>query len=365
MKTWLRYTINSEPLRSPRRFFLLATRHSPLATRGQFGCGPGPRWWMVTLAAVLLPCALAARMAAAEGSFDRTLKVTGAVELEVATGSGHIDVRAGDSATVRVHGIIKASHSWDFDERSGEEKVRRLEANPPIEQSDNFIRVGRIEDSELRRNVSISYELVVPRETRLRSETGSGSVTVDGVKGPVKASSGSGNLRFSNVGDELRGNTGSGDVRLQSIQGDVHLVTGSGSIEATGVSGGFVATTGSGSIRLEQTAAGRVEIETGSGEVEARGVRGPLRARTGSGHISAEGQPSGEWTLHAGSGPITVHVPGEAGFDLYAQTSSGHITVDPPLTVQGTIRRGELRGKVRGGGARVDLSTGSGNIRVE
>ncbi|HMD98816.1 MAG TPA: DUF4097 family beta strand repeat-containing protein [Terriglobia bacterium] len=324
------------------------------------------RYGIAILAMAMLPFAVAARMQAAEGSFDRSLKVTGPVEIEVTTGSGHIEVRTGDSSTVRVHGTIKASHDWDS--ASAEERVRRLEKDPPIEQSGqsgDFIRIGRIEDDHLRHNISISYELVVPRETRLRSETGSGSVSVDGVKGPVKATSGSGSLHLTNLGDELHAKTGSGDVRVESVKGDVHLETGSGSIEATGVAGNFTATTGSGRVKLEEVAAGRVEVETGSGGIEVRGVHGSLRAHTGSGGITAEGEATGEWTLHAGSGPIDVRVPSGSGFDLYAQTSSGHVTVDQPLTVQGTIRRGELRGKVGGGGVAMDLRTGSGNIHVE
>ena len=323
------------------------------------------RYRIAMLAAALLPLAVAARMTAAEGSFDRTLKVTGPVEIEVTTGSGHIDVRTGDSSTVRVHGTIKASHDWNWDSSSAEERVRQLEKDPPIEQSGDFIRIGRIEDSQLRHNVSISYDLVVPRESRLRSETGSGSVSIDGVKGPVKATSGSGSLRLTDLGDELHGKTGSGDVRVESVKGDVHLETGSGSIEATGVAGNFTATTGSGRVRLEEVGEGRVEVETGSGGIDLRGVRGSLRAQTGSGGISAEGEAKGEWTLHAGSGPIDVRVPSGSGFDLYAQTSSGHVTVDAPLTIQGTVRRGEVHGKVGGGGVAMDLRTGSGNIHVE
>jgi len=321
------------------------------------------RYGIAILAMAILPFAVAARMPAVEGSFDRSLKVTGPVEIEVTTGSGHIDVRTGDSSTVHVHGTIKASHDWDS--ASAEERVRRLEKDPPIEQSGDFIRIGRIEDDQLRHNISISYELVVPRETRLRSETGSGSVSVDGVMGPVKATSGSGSLHLTNLGDELHGKTGSGDVRVESVKGDVHLETGSGSIEATGVAGNFMANTGSGRVKLEEVAAGRVEVGTGSGGIEVRGVHGSLRAHTGSGGITAEGEATGEWTLHAGSGPINVRVPSGSNLDLYAQTSSGHITVDQPLTVQGTIRRGELRGKVGGGGVAMDLRTGSGNIHVE
>jgi hypothetical protein len=317
------------------------------------------------VAALAASLSTAMRGEAAEGSFDRTLKVTGPVELEVNTGSGNIDVRTGETSGVRIHGRIKAHDHWR-DEGSAEEKVRRLESNPPIEQNGNLIRIGRVEDPELRRNVSISYELEVPPDTRLpRCETGSGGISVNGIHGPVEARTGSGSLRLSSIRDEVRASSGSGDVRLDDIKGSVNAHTGSGYIRALGVGGRFVGHTGSGNIELEQTLPGHVEVETGSGSIELKGVHGPLRAQAGSGQITATGEPGGDWQVHTGSGGVDVHLPSQAAFDLYAHSSSGRITVDHPITIQGTIGRSEMRGKVRGGGFLVDLRTGSGNIRVE
>src|SRR5215469_5670526 len=146
-------------------------------------------------AVLAMVLSIASRARAAQGSFDRNLKVTGAVELEVHTGSGNISVRPGSASNISVHGDIKASNSWT-DKGSAEEKVRRLESNPPIEQNGNAIRIGHIEDPDLRRNVSISYEIVVPVQTQLRCDTGSGEITIEGIHGPVKGSTGSGHLRL-------------------------------------------------------------------------------------------------------------------------------------------------------------------------
>ncbi len=323
------------------------------------------RWPIAALAVALLTHVIGGFGYGAEGSFERTLKVTGPVELDVSTGSGHINVRTGDSTSVRVRGTIKASSNWRLNEDEAERKVRYLESNPPIEQHGDIIRIGHIEERELSRNVSISYELEVPVETRLRSHTGSGSQSIVGIRGPVNASTGSGNLKIERIGDELRAETGSGDLQLDSIKGSVHARTGSGSIHANGVSGGFVLSTGSGNVILEQTSAGDGKVDTGSGRVGLRGVRGALHVRAGSGGITAEGEPAGEWSLHTGSGGVTVRVGPHSSFELDAHTSSGHISTDFPITVQGTIGRGELRGRVGQGGNRLELRTGSGNIRIE
>lgn len=302
---------------------------------------------------------------AAEGSFDRTLKVTGPVELEVTTGSGSITVHTGGSDTVRVIGTIRAHTDSGIDRKEAEEKVRYLETRPPIEQNGNALRIGRIEDEELRRNVSISYELTVPAETRMHSATGSGSQTIDGIRGPLDASTGSGRLKLSHIGAEVRASTGSGSIELDTIQGSVRASTGSGHIRGAGVAGAFIGHTGSGGVDVEQTAPGNTEVETGSGTITLRGVRGSLRVRTGSGGITAEGTPAGEWLLHTGSGGVRVRLPRDAAFDLRAHTSSGHIHTGHPITVEGTLSRREVRGKVRGGGYLVDVSTSSGNVEIE
>src|SRR5271157_820800 len=95
---------------------------------------------IVTLTAMSLCLAAPAR--AVEGRFARTVQVSGAVDLEVQTGSGTIDVRTGDSSTVRITGTIRATSGWS-DGAGAENKVRYLETNPPIEQHGNVIKIGR------------------------------------------------------------------------------------------------------------------------------------------------------------------------------------------------------------------------------
>jgi hypothetical protein len=301
----------------------------------------------------------------AEGQFDKTLKVTGAVNLTVDTGSGTISVRPGDGSSVHVIGRIRVREGWGTSEAAAKDKVHKLETNPPIVQEGNTIHIGEIHDEELRRNVSISYEVVTPAETQLHSSTGSGSQMVEGVRGPVETTTGSGSINVSKIGNELRASTGSGTITLEDIKGSVHATTGSGGIRANGIAGGLSAHTGSGTVEYEQTAPGDVDIETGSGGIEMRGVHGSVHARAGSGHIMVDGAPTGDWRLHTGSGGVTLRLPADAGFELDASTGSGSVTTTHELTVSGTLNRHELRGKAHGGGPVIYASTSSGSIRVE
>ncbi len=299
---------------------------------------------------------------ATEGSFERTLNVSGLVDLDVSTGSGNIDVRPGGSSTVRVRALIRARDGFGA---SAAEKVRYIETHPPIEQTGNVIRIGRIDNREYTRNVSIDYELDVPADTRLKAKSGSGNVTAGGLNGTIEMNSGSGNVKASNVGGEIRAQTGSGNVEIDSVRGSIQAGTGSGNIRAQGVGGGLRVHTGSGDLRVEQTAPGDVDLDTGSGNIDAAGVHGSLRARTGSGRIDVAGDPSGDWSVQAGSGNVTIHLKSDAAFDLYAHTSSGRVRLDHPVTVTGTVSNKELRGKVRGGGPLIEAKTGSGDVRIQ
>lgn len=315
--------------------------------------------------ALLAAFAATAARADATGQFDKTLTVTGPVDLDVTTGSGNITVRTGDGGKVEIHAKIRAHEGRMSSEKDAESRVQYLEQHPPIVQEGNTIRVGHVDDRDLMRNISISYEIVTPVQTRLHSTTGSGDQTVEGVAGPLDSTTGSGDIRASSIGAGATVRTGSGDVTLDQVQGEIHVGTGSGTIHANGIAGGMNASTGSGDVILTQTGSGDVEVSTGSGSVEVNGVKGGLRVGTGSGNIAARGTPTGDWRMHTGSGDLTVRVPQQSSFELYAHTSSGNIDSNFPITVQGKISPHDLHGKVGSGGNVMDLQTSSGTIHIE
>ncbi len=255
-------------------------------------------------------------------SFDRTLTVTGPVELEAATHAGAITVRAGGAGSVRIHGVVRARAG------SSQADLAGIEKNPPIRQTGNTIYIDPIQDESLKRRVSISYEITVPAEARVRMRSGSGVLSAEGVRGPVDASTGSGAVTVSSIGDQVRAHTGSGKIELSGIKGAVDAHTGSGSIAGAALAGEVVARTGSGGVEIEQTSASGVKAHTGSGSVKVR-------------------------------------LPAQAGFDLRAHTGSGKVSVEHPITVRGAIGGREVSGKVRGGGPLVEVSTGSGSVHIE
>lgn len=315
----------------------------------------------LTLAIGVLPLS-----AAATGHFERTMQVSGTVDLEVYSGSGNINVHTGGNGTVAVTARIHGSNSsWLFGGGDVEDRIRRIEQHPPIEQNGNFIRIGKFEDRELQRNISIDYDVTVPAQTKLNSQTGSGDQTISGVQLAATAKTGSGNITAENLGADAHISSGSGDLKIHSVKGTLRADTGSGNIRAEGVGGEIVATTGSGDVEMHQVAAGDVRVETGSGNVRLYNVKGGLRAETGSGDIHAEGEATHDWRLGAGSGNITLRLPSSASFNLDARTSSGTLRVNHPVTMQGAMSHTHIQGKVGTGGVLLDMHTGSGDIEIE
>ncbi len=317
---------------------------------------------VLTLAVIAPRTAQAQR---ADGTFQRTVTVSGSTDVDVVSGAGSIEVRQGSAGRVEISGRIQANDSWSWrrPKVSADERVRRLEANPPVEQKGSTVRIGYIAEEDLRDSVSISYVITIPPGATLRANTGSGSQEID-IDGAVEAHSGSGSLKVRRAG-ELRASTGSGSVTAGTIASACHVTTGSGSIHLTSVGGAVTAKTGSGGIEVTQSGSGNVTVSSSSGTVRVRGVRGGVDASTSSGGLHIEGEMAADWRLSASSGSVTVDLPRSQRFELDANSTSGHIDVDFPITVSGRIDRRSVRGAVGGGGPMLRVRTSSGGISIQ
>jgi DUF4097 and DUF4098 domain-containing protein YvlB len=300
---------------------------------------------IVTISLLVLFTSAIALANTPQGTFDKSFQVSGPVDLEVLTRSGDITVRSGPAGTVSIHGKIFVGDRWFSGNRHGD--VEAIQNNPPIRQEGNSIRIDYINE----RDISVDYEITVPEDTAVRTHSGSGDQTIEGIRGNADLESGSGDMRLARLTGEVRLQTGSGDVRAHEISGPVRGGAGSGDIE------------------LEETGKGDIDLHTGSGNITARGIQGAFRGDTGSGDVTAEGTQTGSWEIRTGSGNVHVHLPQDAAFDANISTSSGSVDVGPAITmtVQGRVndRHKQIVGKVHGGGPLLELRTGSGDIHVE
>jgi hypothetical protein len=262
---------------------------------------------------------------AADGTFDRTLKVNGPVLLGIDTGSGNIHIVTGPDNMVHIIGHVHSGNSW-LGGGSGEQKVQSIVNHPPINQAGNIISVGHNFNVN---NISIDYEIMTPRGTDLRADSGSGNIQADNIGGPVELKTGSGNITGSGLSDH---------VSLES---------------------------GDGNITASVSSALDVKAQTGSGDIKLQGVQSGLWAETGSGNLTVAGRPLANWKLQSGSGDVNLNI-GSAPILLNASTGSGDISyTGGNLRQQNTASKQHLMGDANGGGPLVRITTGSGNVKVD
>ena len=265
---------------------------------------------------------------AAQGTFERTLSVGASPTVTVTTGSGNVHLRPGSDNQVHIVGHVHAGSMGWLSGSSPDSRIQQIVDNPPIVQNGNDITIGEHHNSDLFRNISIDYDITLPKSSNLSANSGSGDVDIQ------------------DVGSSLKAHSGSGNVRARGIPGPATLGTGSGDIE------------------FQQTAPGDVKAETGSGNITLHGISGALKSSTGSGNIEVSGRPTSDWKLSTGSGNIQMAVGSGARFNLDADTGSGNISVQQPITMQGSLNKHHINGAVNGGGPTIRAQTGSGDIQI-
>lgn len=186
------------------------------------------------------------------------------------------------------------------------------------------------------------------RPASLEVTTRSGEVEVDVVSDRVRAQSISGDL---SLGGDVRT-----EVEAQTVSGDIGVSARAGSLRAQSVSGTVTA----------PTVSGRAEVQTVSGDIRVEGqrLRGDFETVSGDVTIAGSLERGGTTTVSSHSGQIEMRLPRGAGAEVEFTTFSG----DMDLSVAGarvtrTSRR-EREVLLGRGGARVELRTFSGNVKL-
>jgi DUF4097 and DUF4098 domain-containing protein YvlB len=296
----------------------------------------------VALSALLSGCTIEVVADNIEGSFTKSLTVEGPVTLEVKSRSGSIEVTGSEGDEVQVYGKIRAQ--WGLDREQAEERVRAIEANPPVELRDGVVVVGEPAAPEMFDKVSVSYEIAVPRRARVTLRGSSGSQTVEDVAGPVDL------------------DARSGSVHVRRVEQDVNVHVSSGSLTVEDVGGALTAESNSGSQTLRRIA-GAVRTRASSGSVKLEEMGGEVSVRSSSGSVRVEQAAAAPVTVNASSGSIRVETVAGSGYDFDIETRSGGIGLPDgaSLTLDGKRHK---KGALRGGGPLLTLQASSGGVDV-
>jgi DUF4097 and DUF4098 domain-containing protein YvlB len=287
----------------------------------------------------------------------KTIKIGTDGELSLSNISGDIVVtRAnGGEATIEIVKIARARTADEARELLGlvnvtvTERAGRAEVRTVYPQGDEMRRNNRRNV-----NVSVNYTVSAPAGTRLTVNSISGAIRVSDIKGDVSANSISGTVRVANGGRIAAAKSVSGDVEIVDTQTD-------GGIEVQSISGG---------VTLRKVSARRIDVGSVSGAVTVQDTQCErVEAHSISGNVEFGGAlaKGGRYELNSHSGDVRVILAGATGFELDANSFSGSLHSDLPLTIQGSDDRGRRRsihGVFGDGSAVLNVTTFSGNVAI-
>ncbi len=216
----------------------------------------------------------------------------------------------------------------------------------------------------------VSFIARVPPGQRLRAESGSGRVEVEGALGACTLVTAFGDVKVFGVrGESLRAQTSSGSVQIENVEAQrIEIDTAFGDVRIEGVRGDLDVDTGSGDVVLAGFTEGSCDLKTGFGDIDARGSFVELTAKTSSGRVGVLAEPGSAitrpWSLQSSFGDVEVRVPRGFDCDLFAETSFGCVTSDISVRAEGQPNDRRVRGSLGDGGGRLTLRTSSGDIRI-
>ena len=277
--------------------------------------------------------------------FSRKAKIGRDGRVSISNIAGDIKVTAGSGDEVVIDAIkrtrgdqsqLSAAHIV-VDERPG-----RVEVQTEYD-SDRSRRYNSI-------NVSVDYTVLVPAGATIDIKSISRNVKVNGVQGVVHAETVSGTLAASAT-PKLTAKTVSGDLELINAPADADLAatTISGNIRAKGLKVrtldlGSV----SGDVALTDIACDRLGVKSVSGSVEFVGTLGK----------------SGRYDLNTHSGSVRLSLAGNTGFELNANSFSGSIRSDFPVTLGPTTARNDRRRPGPGHATHAVFGDGSATLNI-
>jgi hypothetical protein len=194
------------------------------------------------------------------------------------------------------------------------------------------------------RRDEVDLTLRLPAGTAMRLAAGSADVTVHGRSGPMDVRTGSSTIVLDDVEGELSARTGSGNLRARSVTGAATCKGGSGDVEIDEVGGDVAVTVGSGDLRLGRTG-GAVRLRSGSGTADIGSLSRDADLTSGSGSMTI-GLAAGvqaRLDVRTGSGQVRTEMPLEnspgngPAIHLRARTGSGDVTVHRAVAAESPV----------------------------
>lgn len=256
---------------------------------------------------VLLALVLASgcTLSSAEEVKEQTVSVKPGIGVNVETRNGRIKVVEGLDGKVRIKSIKKTRATTS---------PRKLLAQIKVvvkQKSGTLYVTAEHPSGSFTKQFGVSFELTVPKATRLSLETRNGSIRLGRMHGPVAVS------------------TRNGGIKAEHVAGALKAITMNGSIRIGGAASTF-------------------EVRSRNGSINVR--------------LADDVKLTGKCLAETRNGAVRISAPKSLAANLSAETRNGAIHSDFGLAISS---RNHATGKIGGGGQPIELRTRNGSIHLE
>ena len=312
----------------------------------------------------------------------KSLASAGIKNVYVTTSGGSITVSGASGQEARIEVYVTGNNGFT---PSNDEIKKRLEEDYTLDITTSngelhaVAKNKRDHDWNWRKSLNIGFKVYVPTNVASNLQTSGGSIHLDNLTGTEKFETSGGSLHVDHLTGNIRGRTSGGSIHVSDTKDNIDLETSGGSVTANNCSGTIRLNTSGGSLRL-QDLNGKIDAQTSGGSVQASNIKGELRTGTSGGSINLTGlacsldtytsggsihaqmsEASKFIKIDASGGHVDLQLPSKQGFDL--DVHADKVTADLGSTFSGTKEKDSVRGKVNGGGVRVDVN-GSNRVNL-
>jgi DUF4097 and DUF4098 domain-containing protein YvlB len=280
-------------------------------------------------------------------SINKTFQVAPGGRLTLDVNFGSIEVSTSADKEVHIEVLRKVKTS---DSKKAEEILKNHQVD--FRQEGNDVSVKTLNSGmsfwrNFSNHLEVRYVITVPQKYNVDLKTAGGSISVNELEGQVISKTSGGSLHFGHIQGPVSGKTSGGSITVLECSGKVDVNTSGGSLNLGKIAGPLNAHTSGGSIQIDE-------------------VMGDVRASTSGGSIRAtiSKQPSSDCELSTSGGSIHLNLNKDLNLNLVAKANGGSVHTDVPITIQGTLSKSSVQGKMNAGGPELFVETSGGSVYI-
>ena len=321
--------------------------------------------------AILLATSSRAADESAEKIIAKSFPVEPGGSVSVTADQGDIELVTGKQNVVE---IVVERTVTGVSESQATKILKKHKVTASLEGSTVYVetKIGKdVDEDTLKKKtpeLAVHIRVTVPKRFDARLDTTGGNITATGLEGGVEAKTAGGDLSFTHIHGAVNGNSAGGNISVMGGTDKIQVRTGGGNVTIQDYHGPGAKVDSAGGNITVSGCTGALGAKTSGGNINVEKFTGPqLYADTAGGTVSAELGSAllADSYVRTAGGSITVKLADVVAANLNATTDGGTITTAVAVSeVKGRLQEGKLEGQINGGGPKLVIKTGGGNIEI-